>query len=310
MGLVRDEVAGDPITGKRWIRKSLRKLRRALAEANLDTGLATIHRLLRKHQISARSNRKSLEPEQHPDRDQQFQHIQAQRERFERRGYPIVSIDTKKKELLGLFKNPGRVWCEKPQAVYAHDFPDMASAKAVPYGIYDTQKNRGYVCVGLSADTPDFAVSALVWWWRSFGSREYPQAPELLLLADGGGSNGYRLRRFKQQLQVRLADDYGLKVTTCHYPPGASKWNPVEHRLFSEISKTWAGTPLTSAEVMLSAIKSTRTTTGLRVRATLRTKKFAKGKKVSKAEMASLALQRHQVCPRWNYTIAPRESGQ
>jgi hypothetical protein len=287
----------------------LRKLRRALAEEGLSAGVATIHRLLRKHNISAKSNRKRLEPDEHPDRDRQFEYVQEQRRRFELWGYPILSIDTKKKELIGLFKNAGRIWCEKPIDVYTHDFPDDAKARAVPYGLYDVQKNLGYVCVGLSADTPDFAVSAITWWWRCFGRKDYSSAPEVLLLADCGGSNGYRARRFKQQLQVHLADPYGLKVTVCHYPPGASKWNPVEHRLFSEISKTWAGTPLVSVEVMLSALRSTKTATGLRVRATLRKRKFLKGQKVSRAEMASLALQRHRVCPLWNYTIDPRRSG-
>lgn len=307
---MRDEVAGDPITGARWIRRSLRKLRCALVSAGLDAGLATIHHLLRKHGISAKSNRKCIEPKEHPDRDAQFRYIKKQRRRFERLGRPVLSVDTKKKEMVGLFKNPGRVWCEKAKEVNTHDFPDDALAHAVPYGLYDVAKNRGYVFLGLSANTPDFAVDAIVWWWRRFGRQGYPKESEVLLLADGGGSNGYRLRRFKQQIQVRLCDVYNLRVTVCHYPPGASKWNPIEHRLFSEVSKTWAGTPLTTVEVMLSALRSTKTTTGLRVCARLQKKRYAKGMKVSKAEMESLAIQRHRVCPLWNYTIVPRKSGQ
>lgn len=201
------------------------------------------------------------------------------------------------------------MWCAEAPKVYIHDFPQDAVGKAVPYGIYDVQNNLGYVAVGQSADTPEFAVDALVWWWRHFGQYRFPDAPELLVLADSGGSNGYRSRLWKQQLQTKLVDAFGLTVTVCHYPTGASKWNPVEHRLFSEIGKTWAGTPLTSFELVLECIRSTTTATGLKVEATLIEKAYETGIRVSDKEMEALVLERHDTCPDWNYTIRPRQTG-
>lgn len=197
-------------------------------------------------------------------------------------------MDTKKKELLGLFFNRGTQWSRTATAVNTHDFPSYADGRAVPYGIYDVAQNLGYVAVGQSADTPEFAVDAIAWWWQSFGQQLYPDAPELLILADAGGSNGYRPRRWKQQLQVRMADAFDLAVTVCHYPTGASKWNPIEHRLFSQISSTWAGTPLTSYQVVLDALRSTKTTTGLRVQATMFKTAYEKSLSVSDADMKLL----------------------
>lgn len=216
-------------------------------------------------------------------------------------------MDTKKKELIGLFHNKGQVWCGQAQSVYMHDFPGDAQGQAVPYGIYDLLAHQGYVCVGQSAETPEFAVDAIVWWWKQIGYAQYPEAPELLIFADGGGANGCRARRWKQQLQVKLVDAFGLTVTVCHYPTGASKWNPVEHRLFGEITKTWAGTPLTSFEVLIDDIRSTKTQTGLQVRATRIRKTYQKGVKVSDEEMKTLAIESHATCPSWNYTIRPRK---
>lgn len=307
--LVEDEVAGDPEGGARWIRRSLGSLQRALAEQGYALCRETVRRLLHKMGIRPKSNVKCLTPRDHPDRDRQFQHIQAQVVAFRKAGWPIISVDTKKKELIGRFQKDGRVWCAEATQVYIHDFPGDAVGKAVPYGIYDVLHNRGYVAVGQSADTPEFAVDAIVWWWENFGQQHFPHGSELLILADGGGSNGYRSRLWKQQLQLKLVDAFGLSVTVCHYPTGASKWNPVEHRLFSEISKTWAGTPLTSFEIMLECIRSTTTVAGLQVEAVLIDTEYKTGIRVSDAEMETLVLERHDTCPDWNYTIRPRKTG-
>jgi hypothetical protein len=309
MALLADDLAGNPVTAQRWIRRSLSSLQTALRAEGYHLSCNTIRRLLLKHDIRPKSNVKRLHPQPHMDRDRQFDYIQTQRQRFAGAALPIISVDTKKRELIGLFYQAGQTWNASAPSVYLHDFPSDASGKAIPYGIYDVQLNRGYVYVGLSADTPDFAVSALVQWWQQYGQPSYPQASELLILADGGGSNGYRPRRWKYQLQVQLVDAFELPVTVCHYPPGASKWNPIEHRLFSQISKTWAGTPLTSLEVILACMRATQTTTGLTVEATLIGQVFATGLTVSDDEMAALAIEKHATCPQWNYTIKPRKTG-
>jgi len=310
MEVVRDDVAGEPQTGKRWVRQSLSKIQEALQEQqHVQLSRETIRRLLNKHNIRPKSNVKRLYPKLHPDRDKQFRYIARQRAAFEQAGWPCISVDTKKKELLGLFYNRGTQWCQEAQPVNTHDFPSYADGRAVPYGIYDTARNLGYVAVGKSADTPEFAVDAIVWWWQQFGCHLYPDAPELLILADGGGSNGYRPRRWKQQLQEKLADALGVTVTVCHYPTGASKWNPIEHRLFSQISRTWAGTPLTSYAVILDGLRSTKTTGGLRVEATLLDAIYEKGLSVTDADMKLLMIEKHDLCPNWNYTIRPRTSG-
>jgi hypothetical protein len=306
LDLVRDEVAGDPSTGVLWVRRSLAKLQRALARRGFHVGILVVRRLLRKHNIHARSNVKHLTPREHPSRDRQFRYIKSIQRRFDVAGDPIISVDTKKKELIGRFKNAGRIYSAAPPEVNAHDFPADADAKAIPYGVYDPQANDGVVYVGSSGNTPDFAVAAIRHWWKEIGRFRYPAQRRLLILADSGGSNSYRARRWKQQLQVRLADPFGLEVTVCHYPTGASKWNPVEHRLFSQISETWAGTPLTSMAVLLDAIRHTTTMTGLRVRAYLLPGVYATGRKVTKEEMAKLSVEKHNICPQWNYTIKPR----
>jgi len=309
MDLVRDEIAGDPSTGVLWVRRSLAKLQRALARRGFRVGRRVVSRLLRRHNIHARSNVKHLTPREHPSRDRQFRYIQALRRQFEAAGDPIISVDTKKKELIGRFKNAGRLYSIVAPEVYTHDFPEDADVKAVPYGVYDSRVNDGVVYVGLSGDTPDFAVAAIRRWWQQTGRRRYPTRQRLLILADGGGSNSYRARRWKQQLQLRLADPFELEITVCHYPTGASKWNPIEHRLFSQIRATWAGTPLTSVALLLDAIRQTRTTTGLRVRAQLLRGVYPRGCTVTDQEMAALAIEKHKVCPPWNYTVKPRLIG-
>jgi hypothetical protein len=310
MDLVDHEIAGEPETGKRWLCQSLSKIQQALQEQKgIEVSRETIRQLLHKQDIRPKSNVKRLHPKPHPDRDQQFQYMNSQRTAFLKAGWPCISVDTKKKELLGSFFNRGQQWRREATDVYTHDFPSYADGRAIPYGIYDVRHNLGYVAVGQSADTPEFAVDAIVWWWQQFGCHLYPDAPELLILADGGGSNGYRPRRWKQQLQEKVADALGLTVTVCHYPTGTSKWNPIEHRLFSQVSRTWAGTPLTSYEVILDGLRSTTTTTGLRVEATLIDTTYKTGLSVTDKEMKLLMIEKHDTCPSWNYTIRPRKKG-
>lgn len=306
---MQDDVAGDPVAGRRWIRRSLSSVQKALDEVGYELGRETIRRLLTDVKISLKSNVKRLTPKAHPLRDTQFTYLQRQRQAFRVAGWPIISVDTKYKELIGPFHQPGRVWCDQAPQVYMHDFPSDALLRAVPYGIYDERHHQGHVYVGVSADTAEFAVDAIADWWSHTGAALYPDAPELLILADGGGSNGYRSRLWKRQLQTQLVDAFDLAVTACHYPTGASKWNPIEHRLFSEISKTWAGTPLTSIELMLACIRDTQTETGLTVQATLFDKTYQKGIQVSDQQMDSLVLERHATCPQWNYTIRPTQAG-
>jgi hypothetical protein len=289
-----------------WVRRSLAKLQRALARRGFHVGILVVRRLLREQHIHARSNVKHLTPREHPSRDRQFRYITTMRRQFEAAGDPIISVDTKKKELIGRFKNAGRIYGVTPPEVNTHDFPADADAKAVPYGVYDPQVNDGVVYVCSSGNTPDFAVAAIRHWWKEVGLFRYQTRHRLLILADSGGSNSYRARRWKQQLQIRMADAFGLEVTVCHYPTGASKWNPIEHRLFSQISETWAGTPLVSMAIMLDAIRRTTTTTGLRVRARLLPGVYTTGHTVTDEEMAALSIEKHKTCPQWNYTIRPR----
>lgn len=309
LDLVEPDVAGDPQTGRRWTSRSLSRLKKGLHQAGHRLSRETIRRLLHKHKIRPKSNVKRLVPKPHPDRDRQFHYIETQRAFFEKMGWPIISVDTKHKELIGLFAQQGRLWCNQAQSVYMHDFPSDATGRAVPYGVYDLAHNLGYVYLGKSADTPEFAVEAIAAWWRDHGRAHYGDAPEVLILADAGGSNSYRSRNWKRQVQEQLADGFGLSITVCHYPTGASKWNPIEHRLFSEVSKTWAGVPLISFELMRELIEQTQTSTGLAVKAQLVEKVYEKGITVSDEEIAALALEQHAICPRWNYTIRPRISG-
>ena len=231
--------------------------------------------------------------------------MQGQKQAFSQWNWPIIHVDTKKRELIGPFKNPGQVWCRDPHRVNVYDFRSLAEGIAIPYGLYDPRLNAGYVFVGTTADTPEFAVDAIAWWWRSFGQVHYPGAPELLILADGGGSNGYRPRLWKYKIQHQLADALGLSITVCHYPTGASKWNWVEHRLFSAISANWAGEPLDSYTKMLNFLNATTTQQGLVVKATLCKTLYQTGLKISDEQMESLNLYKHDPLPQWNYTIRP-----
>jgi hypothetical protein len=308
--MVMPETAGDPQGEHKWVRTSLRKLCERLAQAGHAVSAPTLGRLLRKHDYSLHVNAKEKEAgSQHLDRDTQFQYLEGQKQAFMAKGAPIISVDTKNKELIGNFKNAGQQWSQYPQPVNAHDFLSQAQGRAVPYGIYDLQRNEGAVYVGRSADTPEFAVAAIARWWEGWGRVAYPDASELLILADAGGSNGYRPRLWKEQLQSQLSDRLGLTVTVCHYPTACSKWNPIEHRLFSQISMNWAGQPLRSFEEMLGYIRDTTTTTGLKVKASLLEGIYQTGKRVSDAVMKTLNLEHHAVCPQWNYTIRPRLDG-
>jgi hypothetical protein len=306
LALLVDETGGDPMKKQKWVRLSLDRLSELLAEQGHAIDPKTVRRLLRKLDYSLRANRKRFTGPPHPDRDRQFRYIARQRQRFLKAGWPVISVDAKKKELIGNFKNAGRTWCREAEEVNAYDFRTDASGRATPYGIYLVHQDRGYVYVGVSADTPQFAVDAIAAWWQTHGRRFFPNAPKLLILADSGGSNGCRPRLWKFRLQEQLADAFGLEVTVCHYPRGGSKWNPVEHRLFSFISINWAGKPLRSWIILLGYLEDTTTETGLNVKAFLLPGKYQTGTKVSDPEMQQLRLRRHKTCPSWNYTIKPR----
>lgn len=307
---MESETAGDPMSGQKWVRSSLRQLSLRLGQAQHPVSRTTVGRLLDKLGYALHVNAKKVEANSnHADRNEQFEYIAAQRQAFESAGLPIISVDTKKKELIGNFKNGGRAWSTEAEAVNVHDFPQDALGRAVPYGIYDLIHNRGTVYVGSSGDTPQFAVDAIARWWEGEGSHTFPGASQLLILADGGGSNGWQPRLWKQQVQAQLCDGLGLTVIVCHYPTGCSKWNPIEHRLFGPISLNWAGKPLRTWDTMLAYIQGTKTSTGLEVSAFLQDGEYKTGQKVSDAEMKALNLERHAVCPKWNYTLRPRPIG-
>jgi hypothetical protein len=308
--LLRHETAGDPMQGLKWTRRATRKIARQLRRLNIRISASTVGRLLKQMGFSLRVNQKRLEsgnknPPPRRVRNRQFVYIGRKREEFSSRGNPIVSVDAKKKEPIGKFKNPGVSWGQEPQLVNDHDFRSDALGMAIPYGIYDTRTNRGFVVVGTSHETPAFAVEAIVLWWNSCGQKMYTEAKNLLILADSGGSNSARSRGWKYHLQHQLCNPYGLKVTVCHYPPGASKWNPIEHRLFSQISKNWAGRPLESYETVVKYIRTTTTSSGLEVNARLLSKRYTKGEAISDEKMKQLVFTNHKTLPGWNYTLTP-----
>jgi hypothetical protein len=306
--LLEDETAGDPMTRKKWVRLSSRRISKKLANIGYQVNYHTVCRLLKDMGYSMKVNVKKRASTAHsPKRDAQFRYIASQKAAFLAAGNPIISIDAKKKELVGNFKANGRLWCKEAIEVSDYAFPSMAEYVATAYGVYDLSTNKGYVWVGTSGDTPAFAVTAVKHWWLYAGQHVYPDATSLLVLADGGGSNGHRCRAWKHRLQTELCDNLGLAVTVCHYPTRCSKYNPIERRLFSHISMNWAGKPLTSLDLILGYIRGTATETGLTVEAFLLEGDFPPGEQVSKTEMQQLTLRPHEICPDWNYTMVPRE---
>lgn len=299
--MIQEYSGGDPMGKRKYVRCSLRRL----AERLKSVSHTTVGRLLREWGYSLRANVKRLSGPPHPHRDRQFRYIQRQKRRFLRDGLPAISVDTKNTELIGNFKNMGRLWRQEPDEVSVYDFPGDAKCRAIPYGIYDIVRKRGHVCVGTSADTSQFAVRSIRSWWKRWGRKQYPNTSELLITADSGGSNGHRPRLWKRELQ-QWADEDDLKITVCHYPRGASKWNDIEHRLFGPISNNWAGQPLRSLGLMLGAIRGTKHKGGLQVTAEFDHRHYPKKIKVNDQEMKLLSLHRHTTCPDWNYTIKPR----
>ena len=304
--LVAEEARGDPESPLLWTAKSVRTLARALAEQGHRVSHETVARLLRGLGYSLQANRKTKEGSAHPDRDAQFRHINAVAREALRAGQPLISVDTKKKELIGDFKNAGREWRPKgePVTVRCHDFKDPELGKVNPYGIYDIADDEGYVSVGIDADTASFAVNAIRAWWAQLGRERYPAATTLTITADCGGSNGYRTRLWKVELQG-LADETGLQVQVCHFPPGTSKWNKIEHRLFSFIARNWRGRPLTSRQVVIDLIAATTSTKGLKVHARLDENEYPRGVKISDAQLAAVNLTRDDFHGEWNYRIKP-----
>lgn len=303
---MQHDTAGDPISGVKWTRRTTEKIADELHKLGIEVCPNTVAKLLKQLNFKLRVNHKRLSRTKDPDRDAQFAYIAEQRAAFAAQGLPIVSVDTKKKELVGNFRNSGRAWNQRPVPVNAHDFRSDAIGIANPYGVYDLQANLGSLFVGTSHDTPAFAADNLARWWVYGGRRRYPGATQLLVLADGGGSNGFRTRAWKHALQESLCDRHGLTVTVCHYPTSASKWNPIEHRMFSEISKNWAGQPLVSYETILNYARTTRTTTGLRIKAYLVRTDYPQGVQISDQAMDALHLRLHDTQPNRNYTLSPR----
>lgn len=305
--LIEPATRGDPMSPLRWTCKSTAKLAEELTRQNHPVTDRTVAMLLKQSGYSLQANRKTREGSSHPDRNAQFEYINRQVSAFQRRSQPVISVDTKKKELVGEFKNPGEEWQLKgqPEKVNVHDFPDKKLGKAIPYGVYDLVCNEGWVSVGIDHDTAEFACASIQRWWNEMGSTRFPKATELLITADGGGSNSSRNRLWKKSLQC-LADELDLTLNVCHFPPGTSKWNKIEHRLFCFITKNWRGRPLTSYEVIVNLIASTTTKAGLTVRAALDPRRYKTGVEVSADELARLQISPAKFHGDWNYSIKPR----
>lgn len=306
--LVDPVTRGDPTSPLRWTTKSRAKLAAALAKAGWRISSTTVGRLLNELGYRLQAVRKRHEGTSHPDRNEQFEHINATAEEFLSAAQPVISVDTKKKELIGNFKNAGKEWQRSghPEEVLVHDFPQDAIAKAIPYGVYDMGRNEAWVNVGRHHDTPTFAVASIRQWWKSMGERAYPHARRLFITADSGGSNGYRSRAWKLELQ-KFADEIRLRIRVSHFPPGTSKWNKIEHRLFCHITQNWRGRPLATLETLVELIGNTRTKKGLRVRAGLDKRTYPLGVRVSKSELDALSLVRHPFHGEWNYELKPRK---
>jgi Rhodopirellula transposase DDE domain len=305
--IVEQSTAGDPMSALLWTNQSTQSIAEELTQRGHPVSDKTVARCLKNMGYSLQLNRKEKEGRQHPNRDAQFRYINLQEARFRASGDPVISVDTKKKELVGAFQNKGRTWRQKgrPTEVNVHDFPSLADGHAIPYGTYDVAGNRAVVNVGISHDTAEFAAESIRRWWKMDGRRRYSRARRLLICADGGGSNSSRTRAWKIQVQ-ELADEIGVPITVCHFPPGTSKWNRVEHRLFSYISLTWRGQPLWSYESIINLIGTTRTRTGLKVKAVLDENNYETGIKITDEEMQQLCIRRHKIHPKWNYTLSPR----
>jgi hypothetical protein len=311
--IMQFETAGDPVSGCKWTRKTTGKIAQQLKRTGIGVSANTVGRLLKKMDFSLRKNLKSLEsglknPPPACQRDRQFGYIRCQIKDYAANGLPVISVDTKSRELIGAFHQPGRRWSQAPVAVFDHDFPSDANGVAIPYGIYDFFRNEGFVNLGTSRDTAEFAVASIGRWWQMVGSANYPAADNLLIIADCGGSNGYRTRLWKHRLQVAFSDRFRLFVKVCHYPPGASKWNPIEHRMFSFISNNWAAQPLTDYETVLKFIRTTKTSAGLRIRAALHSKQYQKGIRITNAQMEEINLKSYTQRPKWNYSISPMKN--
>lgn len=306
--LVEPHTRGDPQSPLRWTCKSTRQLAAELTRQGHPIGYRTVAMLLHEAGYSLQANRKTREGRQHPDRNAQFEFINSRAKGFFRRREPVISIDTKKKELVGDFKNGGREWRPRgdPEQVRVHDFVDKTLGKAIPYGVYDVANNQGWVSVGIDHDTAAFAVASIRRWWQEMGSARFPKAGRLLITADGGGSNSHRSRAWKVAVQS-LADEIDLTLSVCHFPPGTSKWNKVEHRLFCHITNNWRGQPLVSHQVIVSLIAATTTAKGLTVRAALDTNTYPTGIKVSNEQMAALRIRPAAFHGEWNYTVKPRK---
>lgn len=300
--------AGDPCSPLRWTCKSISALTTELINGGHKTSTRMVHELLLEMRYTMQSNRKTKESGSHPDRNDQFIFINEKVKLFQEAGEPVISVDTKKKELVGEFANKGGTWRPQgcPEEVNTHDFLDPGKGRASPYGVYDLVNNAGFVNVGISADTSAFAMESIRRWWLSMGKESYPNATRLLITADGGGSNGSRVRLWKTELQ-RFADEMNLRVSVCHFPPGTSKWNKIEHRMFSYISQNWRGKPLVSIETIINLIGATKTKTGLIIQTSVDTNEYTKGIKITDAELESLALKREVFHGEWNYTIHPQE---
>lgn len=305
--LVSPTSRGDPMCSLRWTLLSTRQISSTLSRGGKTISHATVAKLLHEIGYSLQGNMKTKEGSSHIDRNAQFQYINDRATEFLTNKWPVISIDTKKKELVGEFKNNGREWRPqgKPEKVRVHDFLDKDLGKAIPYGVYDVGANEGWVSVGIDHDTAEFASQAILTWWKKLGSNRYPRAKKLLITADGGGSNGARSKLWKHSLQG-LADKIGMQITMCHFPPGTSKWNKIEHRMFSFITMNWRGRPLVSHEVIVKLIGNTTTAAGLKIACALDRRRYLTGKKISKSEFDELAISFHEFHPNWNYTLKPR----
>jgi len=320
---MKHETAGDPMTGLLWTRKTRAKIAVELKAIGIKISATTVGSILKNLNYSLKCNSKKvsnggrkLTKEEKEIQDEQFKYIANKRSEFLKKELPVISVDTKKKELIGNFKNPGTRYKKSSDLVNDHDFAQYALGKAFPYGIFDEGRYEGFVYVGqslwdlkkkgfTSKDTPEFAADTIEKWWVDYGKKRYPGAKEILILADAGGSNGYRCRMWKFKLYEKLSKKHNIQVTVCHYPPGKSKWNPIEHKLFSEISKNWLGVPLKSFETILKYLRTTKTTTGLTVKARLVTKTYISGKTVPKEQFKNINVKKHDIFPNWNYTVSP-----